>query len=269
MSILISDATGSKDLADAISQRPGHPDVELCSMRDMPYGDVVIPFNGPNDSVFVIGIEVKKLADVLQCIQNGRFAGHQLIGLTEPTTFDEVILLIEGTWRMGPETGLLETFGWDRGSKKLQWKSVSYGARGWMFREFNRWLLSMQLVAGIQVMRAPNRAEVVQTLLDIHALGEKEWSQHKSVRVHNQTILDQLRFRYAPNGRRMMRFDEPTLVEKVAAQLTGVGVERAGAVAKRFKSIREMVDADEKSWREIEGVGKKLSRTLREELNGK
>ena len=59
MSLLISEAAGSKEVAAAILKRPGHPDVELMSMKDMPYGDCMLTFHGPGGKTILVGVEIK------------------------------------------------------------------------------------------------------------------------------------------------------------------------------------------------------------------
>jgi ERCC4-type nuclease len=55
---------------------------------------------------------------------------------------------------------------------------------------------------------------------------------------------------------------------KVAAQLPLVGWKKAGYVAKRFKSVQAMMEASEKEWREVEGIGKVLAKRIYEGLRG-
>jgi ERCC4-type nuclease len=54
----------------------------------------------------------------------------------------------------------------------------------------------------------------------------------------------------------------------MAAQLTGIGWEKSGAISHKFGSVREMANAEEKDWVEIPGVGKKLSRRIVAALKG-
>jgi ERCC4-type nuclease len=263
MSILISNATGSKDLAGLIEKRPGHPEVQLCSLAEMPYSDALITFNGPDDSTILVGVEIKTVEDALNCITTGRFAGFQLPGLAQ--SYDLIVLLLEGKWRMSHQTRILETL---RG--KFGWRGAKAGSRGWMFRDFNRWLLDMAIVGGVQVWTTEDRPTTVQTLIDIHELGQKKWEDHKSFRVHNRAQTDLLKYKTLPNGRRQMRFEEPSTLEYMVARLDGVGVERAKMVAEHFKmptlggSLRKMLNAGEKDWMAALGIrkGTKLAKSL-------
>lgn len=257
MSILISSAEGSKDLYADISKRPGHPEVELVTYGEMPFSDFMIPFNGPKGEPLVIGVEFKKLGDLLGCIQSGRFSGVQAPGLSD--TFDLTILLIEGTWRMNHQTGILETLKY-----KLGWKSVSTGPRKWMYRELNRWLLIMEIVGGISIWHTPDRDETVQTLIDLHELGKKKWDDHSTVRMQSSVTTDQLRYKTLPDGSRRMQFKEPTLLERLLIQLPGLGVDRTRAAAKHFKTAGNLGDTwrDEKLWKGMQGIGKGIAKQI-------
>lgn len=257
MGLLISNAAGSRQLAGEIAKRPGHPPVELCDMKSMPFGDAMIPFNGPPSvAPMVVGVEIKKLGDLLACIQSGRYSGHQLLGCAN--TYDLSVLLIEGVWRMNTQTGVLESFGQlSRGQRG--WKPVSTGPRKWMYRELNRYLLTMGLVGGVQIWRTCDQPETVQTLLDIHDLGLKKWDDHDTLKAHNNVNVEELKYRTMPDGSRRMQFQEPTFEEKIAIQFDGLGVTRAREVAAHFDCVKAMVNADEAEWREIPGIGKKLA----------
>jgi ERCC4-type nuclease len=56
-------------------------------------------------------------------------------------------------------------------------------------------------------------------------------------------------------------------VARVAAQIPGIGPVTAREIAKAFGSVAEMVAADEKRWKEIDGIGPKTAKGAREFLN--
>jgi NAD-dependent DNA ligase len=55
----------------------------------------------------------------------------------------------------------------------------------------------------------------------------------------------------------------------MAAQLKGVGWERAKAVDGKFGSVVEMVCAPQGTWKGIDGIGDKLSRSIVAEMEGR
>lgn len=262
MSLLISDAAGSREVAAAVNKRPGHPEVILLSMAEMPFGDCMMTWKGPQGKALLVGVEIKKLDDILSCIQTGRFAGWQMPGMLG--TYDISLLLVEGNWQMNHQTGVLEHLKGAGG-----WHAVSTGPRKWMYRELNRWLLVLSMVAGIQVLKTRGMDETVQTLIDLHALGEEGWNDHRSLKTHSQVTTDQLKYRELPDGSKRMRYEKPSLLEKLAAQFDGLGVDRAIAVGEHFKSVKEMINAGEKEWAAIPGVGKKLSGRIVKTIAGR
>ena len=244
--ILIDPRTGSSDLKSLIEARPSHPDVAEVMLD---YGDAQLTFSGPNNTDLSVAIEIKKLDDVLDCIHSGRFAGHQLIGLQG---YDIPILLIEGIWRMDWRSGVLEV------PRGRGWNSHQIGSRGWMYRDLNRWLLVMELVAGMHVWITNDRQETVQTLIDLHELGKKPWMEHASLQVHDDSSLMKLKFN-RQGGRDVLRLTEPSTKEYIAARLPGIGVERVKDVANYFPTVKAMINATEQEWKEALGMkGKKV-----------
>ncbi len=64
-------------------------------------------------------------------------------------------------------------------------------------------------------------------------------------------------------------FSEPSLVQRVAAILPGIGNTRSEAVAEHFGSVREMVSADAKVWADVKGVGKITAKKVVAAMEGK
>jgi ERCC4-type nuclease len=62
-----------------------------------------------------------------------------------------------------------------------------------------------------------------------------------------------------------------TFVERMVAQLSGIGYKRAREVSKHFGSAIEVVSATEREWTAIPGIGKILAKRIIEEIqnNGK
>lgn len=66
----------------------------------LPAADFAFTGRAKGGGEIAIGIERKKIPDILQCIQDGRFAGHQLPRLIE--SFDVRWLVVEGSWKNQP-----------------------------------------------------------------------------------------------------------------------------------------------------------------------
>ena len=187
--------------------------VEECIL---PAGDVEIIGNGPGGRPLLVGIEVKKLPDLFQCIRNGRFA-DQLRGMK--STYEVNWLLIEGRWAgFEPRTDIVIRQG-------ERWYSIPGRVT---YQEATSWILTMCNAAGVLVWRTESQEESV-AWLRAHELWwtSKEYEQH---RAH-------LGF-YCPPVLPTDPFSEPSLVQKVATILPGIGGKKAVGAAEFFGSVR-------------------------------
>lgn len=242
--IYVDNREGSKDLIGPLCAL-NIP----CELDRLDFADVMWFGKGPRGGYVPVGIEVKTIPDLLQCIHSGRFSGHQLPGLLRDYQ-SHAWLLVEGMWRPSKE-GLLETF---RGGR---WQDGALGGRQWMYREVDNWLTSMQEMTGIHLRQTAGRSETARTIADMHQWWGKEWKDHKS---HLAIHLP------APNT---MQLREPSLLVKVASLLPGLGWQRAQICGRAFSSIREMINADEATWKNLPGIGKTLAKRIREAVEGR
>lgn len=189
-----------------------------------------------------IGVELKKLGDVLNCITTGRFSGHQLPGLAR--TYDEAWLVIEGFWRPGSD-GVLET--WKRG----RWEPVQLGKRRWMFRDFDAFLNTVEVKGGVRVKRTTTPEETARVVYGLYDWWQ-DYDGHRSHLALNRA------------GRDSALFIRPTFARRVASELPGVGFERSADVAIAFPTVRRMLAATPKEWAAVKGIGKKLAKSITE-----
>lgn len=225
-------------------QRRGVKDVEPATLYA---GDIAIDGNGPEGRPISVGIEYKKLGDMLQCIDNGRFVGHQLPAMLD--TYEVPILLVEGIWRERSD-GILEV------PTGPTWKPIRTGAGSAMASTLVGFLLTMELKVGIRVMRTGTTSQTVDWLYHMNRWWtSKEWEEHRA-----HLAFD--------NSQALALISRPSLVRRVAGQLPGVGMGRSGPVARRFSSCVDMVLASESEWQEIEGIGKGTARKVVAALNG-
>jgi ERCC4-type nuclease len=66
----------------------------------------------------------------------------------------------------------------------------------------------------------------------------------------------------------MVELSKQSLVRRVAATLDGVGWQKAKAIDQHFGTVAELVMADERELRAIEGIGKELSNKIVKQLRG-
>lgn len=216
---------------------------------ELPFADIAFIGVGPDSRPVPVGIEVKKLGDLLACIGNGRFSGHQLPGLLGD--YESVWLLVEGLWRPDA-TGVLET------PMHGGWRPLQYGNRRWMYREVDNFLLTLTLKAGVRVIRTGSSRETAQSLVDLYKWWTvKGWDGHKSHLAIHQIAPPTALLR------------KPSLMRVLASNLPNVGWERSLAVERHFASIRAMVAAGAKEWAKVEGIGKGIAGKLDKLFDGK
>lgn len=90
--LLVANESGSKELVEPL-RRMGLP-VEAVTHSVLPFGDVAFLGRGEKGAPLYIGIELKKVGELVQSLRSKRLQGHQLLGLTKD--FDRRYLLIEG-----------------------------------------------------------------------------------------------------------------------------------------------------------------------------
>lgn len=242
--LLLDDRTGSGDLLPLLKTL-GVP----TTLTRLEFGDAALMGSGPDGAPRSIGIEVKTVQDVLACIGDGRFAGHQLPGLV--AHYDQVWLVMEGTYRPSKE-GILEVF--RRGYWHGAYANKSSSA---MYKGLDSWLMTMEIKAGVRFRRTGDRWETARVIADLYWWWTRGWDEHKSHLAMHQTAPDALLLR------------KPGLLRKVAAQLPGVGWTRSQDVDRHFKSVREMACASPREWVKVPGIGKVLADRLFKALGEK
>jgi len=240
MGLLVDYRTGSKDLAlplkalgcKCVVNEKGE------AVDDLEFADCAFVGNGPGGRPWQVGIEVKTIDDVVQCIHSGRFAGHQLIGLMRD--YDEAWLCIEGMWRTSPY-GLLETAKVipckEPNKQLLIWSPIGVGRTRWMTSTVLEWLMTMtraQTEAGMPLLlwRGWDRLETIRFVAaHYHWWTDDAYEKHKSLR----TFVDYKR-------RVVARHDEvrdtimrpPTFLRRMIKEVVGLGWERSAEIEQRF-----------------------------------
>ena len=242
--MIVDRRAGSCDLFAPL-QMAGVKPLEL---GELGYGDVQIEGQGPEGCPWMIGVEYKKLPDLVQSIDNGRLVGHQLPGLLE--CFSEAWLLVEGTWRMGSHGEVLVP-------RKQGWSSMRSGtSHSFSASALHGFLLTCQIKLGVKVWHTTTQEQTVAWLSALN-----RWWTTKAYEEHRAHLA-------FDNSQALSLISRPSLVRKVAATLPGLGWEKSGKVAAHFGSVVEMVNAPESEWREIEGIGKGIAQNVVKAMEG-
>ncbi len=245
--ILCDDRVGSKEMQPIISQL-GIP----CELSRLPYGDACFEGNGPK-GLITVGIERKTLNDMLNCIEDARYAGHQLPGMMG--LYSKSYLCLEGMWAPGNGNGfsgmLMQGF-----RSGASWGPLKTQAnRTVLYSKLYRYLMSISL-AGVIVSQSHGVWHTAYNVCEMYQYFQKKWHQHTSLMEVQKLAIPVLT-------------GKPSLALRWATNITDVGVIHGMEAERKFKTGREMANATEDEWMEIPGVGmataKKVVKEIREE----
>lgn len=234
MTLLVDDRAGSKDLMAHACIR------DIGSLTRLESADVAFTGNGPDDSL-LIGIELKSISDLVSSIGTGRLPASQVPAMLD--TYDVSYLLHYGSYRADPISGVLQV------AHRGRWLDHRVGSRSVPYG----WLMSMLTTfmgAGMRIVRVTDLTEAAAWIAAQYRWWQKPWSDHRGLHTFDKSTHIGLR----PD------IDSDTLLRaRVAAQLPGVGYDRAIQVARHFTSVRDMMCAGSKRWAEIPGIGRVIA----------
>ncbi len=224
-------------------------------------GSIAIPVNLFTDACFasvdekLVCVERKKLGDLCQCISDGRFLFQ--MQNCKSAGADYLCLVLEGRYRRSSEDGLLEIPVWgvnSRGNHAEIWKPVQPTMQ---FSRFCSYLFELSYLTGIFVFYSENVKGTVDIIQCLYS-----WFQR-----FDHSSLETIFKRPAPS----VQLVRPSLVRRIASELTSIGWERSGAVAQRFSSVSEMVNASVQDWESItttdsEGKSRKIGHKIAEKV---
>lgn len=242
--ITIDSRKGSGELA------PLFPQTIPTTLSHLDYGDFFFLGRGEGDTLVTIGVERKAIRDLVNSMVTGRFSGHQLPGLVN--TYNYNYLLVEGAWRYDHRTGVLQT------QNGPFWNDLCLGQRRFMAREIVSFLNTVQVKAGVMVVYTNDKTETVQTVSSLYG-----WWNSKNFEDHTSHLMPN-KARKGSHGE--IRLSKPSLVRRVAAEISGIGWGLSKVVDQYFPSVLHMVMADEREWRKIEGIGPLKAKGAVEEL---
>ncbi|KKN04284.1 hypothetical protein LCGC14_1098870 [marine sediment metagenome] len=216
------------------------------SLELLDFGDAAFLGNGPTGPVMV-GIELKNLNDLLSSARSGRLVGRQLPGMLDD--YELCWLFVEGEYRPNPETGRLQV-------KRRKWVDLHEGHRGWMYREVDSFLTTLEVILGVRIQQTTSSGHTAMCMANLYRWWQKDWADH-----HAHEAYDESR-----RPGQLVSMTAPTLCHEVAIKLPGVGYRKAQRVAKTFGTTRKMVNAARKDWLAIEGIGRVIAERIDKEL---
>lgn len=231
--ILIDDRIGSVDL---------HPLIPGSKLKRLAFGDAC--FSGqshqfPGD-ICRVGVERKRITDLIQSFLTGRLSGHQLPGLA--ASFHYIVLIIEGEWRAGAEGQVEIPWG-------PVWKAVP--GRGATYASIRHYLMTLDYVVGVRVVETRDARHTAQYIRLLH-----NWFQQ--ARHGSHEAFDTSRGEAA--ARSVISTRRPSPVRLVAKEIPGVGWERSKEADRKWTTVERMMRASAKEWGELPGFGPKLAK---------
>ncbi len=234
--IYIDNRAGSKELYNYF--RKGT--VELTRLE---FADFAFMGNG-KDGFFPIGVERKRIGDLVNSMTSGRLAGHQLPGLRN--SYEVVYLLIEGLWRPNPRDGVMEFYVNNR-----RWIPMTQGKRRFMARDVYKYINTLCLLGGIRL--APTTATPRESAQWIQAMyswwNDKEFNEHVSIeKEYNQ---------YAQFYTKKVPF-----LQRVFSELPDIGKNKARSLSDRYRTLWDLVTTNKQELMSIEGIGPKIAERI-------
>ncbi len=201
------------------------------------FGDVTFEINTA-DGRALVGIERKKVSDLLNCINDGRYAGFQQPGMGQ--LFAYRILIVEGIFKPSPQGYLMVMRG------NFWAHPTGYPV---MYDKLFSWLTSVALVAGTTYIRSSTDWETAYQICCMYKWGQKEWADHTSQFEVNRIVFPAIL--------------KPTFERTVASCIDGIGIKLAAQAEKHFVTVPRMVNSDEQGWMAIVG-SKKASKIVKQ-----
>lgn len=214
-------------------------------ITDLQYGDIAFEGNGPLGSI-AIGIERKTLHDMLNCIDDSRLAGHQLIGMRQ--LYTPTVLLLEGHWKAHDPQGILME-GFNGG---VSWGYCKYRSQRTMYSKLYRYLISVALT-GVIITPSRDLFQTAFNCIEWYHYFQKPWRTHTSQREMHKIAIPTLN-------------RKPSLTRRWAAALDDVGVELSERAERVFSSPLALAQADESDWLRVPGVGIKTAQSIVREV---
>jgi ERCC4-type nuclease len=229
--ILVDSAVGSKDLVEPL-RALGLP-VEPASID----ADIAFEGRGIKGATVCIGVEYKKLGELVGSLRSERLQGHQLLKMQNG--FDFRWLLIQGEI-LTLDNGMLAR----RTSPTLR---APLGGSMTLMELYKR-LITLQICGGLIPVFTETRA---QSLAFIHALyrtwTDTDLDKHKShIAIYEPAPLVPI-----------------SQFRRTVATLPGIGLELSGRVEAQFSCLEEAFTAPVSTWTQVDGVGTKKAEAVR------
>lgn len=209
---------------------------------ELEFGDVAFSGKGSGGADVHIGIEYKRLGDLVSSMRTGRLEGHQLLGMRgagphDLPLYDFAYLLVEGDILYDGRGVLLER-------KVRRGRTELVPLHGTMnVAEFKKRLHVLHLRGGLNTLYARTLAQSVDELEILYRVWtDKALDEHSShLAIYNAPPLTPV-----------------SQCRRTLSTLPGLGVARSAGAARTFGSIRAAVCASVAEWADVDVDGRRL-----------
>lgn len=237
--LLVDYREGSAELLKPL-QRMGLP----AESGDIP-ADLAWEGRGERGATVQVGVEFKKIGELVQSLRTDRLVGHQLLKMRD--NFDFCYLLIEGDLLYDDRTGRLL-----KRSGRRQFRPLPGGM---VAQELLKRLHVLHLRGGLNPIWGSKRADTYQHIQALYRTWtDCDLDQHKS---------------------HLAIYQAPTLIpisefRGFFTRIDGIGTKVSLAVERHFGgNIRKAVNAPQSEWLKIEGIGDKLAQHINDVMEGR
>lgn len=205
------------------------------------FGDIAFVGRGEGGAGILIGIEHKKLSDLVNSLNTDRLAGHQLMGLLR--YYDRANLIIEGEWEADENGRVLVP-----GRLRNQLKPLKGAPPASVLEQR---VLTLEHRGGLRIRWTRNQEETVRYVSALYRFwSDRNLDEHKSHLAIHAPDLD---------GRLL---DPVSDQRRVYAAFPSIGYTRSDAVAKHFPNLWSAANALEPEWVKVPGIGKTLAKNI-------
>jgi len=215
----------------------------LAMPAPLPHGDFAFFGYWEEGRPISICGERKKTGDLVTCITNsGRYLAQWQSA--RAAGFERIFLIVEGVFRPGSD-GLLEV------KRGKDWRAFYPHIE---HRRFYTYLDEVANYLGVQVKLTHNPRETALAVTSLYFMYRQPPEEHNSLK----------QFYVPPNVAPL--FGRPSLIRRIAKEFDGIGWDRSRAVEDRFRSVYEMINAGEKEWQAVNGIGKRIAKQTVEDI---
>ena len=206
--------------------------------------DIAFEGRGEGGAPVMVGIEFKKLGELVQSLRTQRFQGHQLLKMRD--SFEFCYLLIEGELHYDTRGHLLRR----RGRREFQ-KLPGSMAVGELFKR----LLVLHLRGGCNIISARTRTDSLRWIEALYRVWtDCDLDQHKS----------HIAIYQAPTLAPVSEF------RAFISRIDGISLRKSLTIEKHFGgSIRRAVNASKAEWMKVEGIGPLIAQHINDVMEGR